>query len=62
MTQDNHGASWFWDCEAGLRLVSSSEKALKQYRIISMVYNHEAFYANIQLDETLPSSSLKLSD
>lgn len=27
-----------------------------------MVYNHESFYANIQVDETLPASTLKFSD
>lgn len=29
---------------------------------MSQVYTHDAFYANIQVDETLPASSLKLTD
>jgi hypothetical protein len=45
-----------------MRVRWDSEKALKNYRIVTMVYNHESYYANIQLDDTLPASTLKLSD
>ena len=36
--------------------------AYHPYRAISSLFNHECFYANSQQDDTLPATSLDLSD
>jgi hypothetical protein len=36
--------------------------AYHPYRAICALFNHESFYANCQQDETLPATSLDLSD
>lgn len=54
--------TWFWEPTSGMRYAAGSEKALRNYRVVTAVYNHENFFANIQLDDTLPASVLRLAD
>ncbi len=43
----------FWECTKGQKFDYFSPKTFKFYKSVHMVYNHQEYYANIQLDDSI---------
>ena len=52
----------FWEVTKGVKMDYFSTKALTFYKSISAIYNHECYYANIQLDDSITSTKFNFKD
>lgn len=57
-----NGSIIFWECTKGTKYDFFSPKVIDTYRTIHVAYNHEEYYANIQLDDSVMGTKYKFSD
>ena len=61
MTEGNSTIT-FWECTKGLKLDFFSPKALTFYKSVHVVYNHDEYYANLQLDDSVTGTKFNFKD
>ena len=61
MTEGNNTVT-FWECTKGLKLDFFSPKALTFYKAIHSVYNHEEYFASLQLDDSVAATKFNFKD
>ena len=63
ITEDTkNGSIIFWECTKGKKYDFFSPKVYDLYKSIHVVYNHNEFYANLQLDDSVAATKFKFKD